>query len=37
MLVAGQINLMGSQGLPDMDRLRELFEAFQRIDARRDN
>jgi heat-inducible transcriptional repressor len=30
MLVAGQINLMGSQGLPDMDRLRELFEAFQR-------
>ncbi|TLY52710.1 MAG: heat-inducible transcriptional repressor HrcA [Gammaproteobacteria bacterium] len=30
MLVAGQINLMGSQGLSDMDRLRELFEAFQR-------
>ena len=30
MLVAGQINLMGSQGLGDMDRLRELFEAFQR-------
>jgi heat-inducible transcriptional repressor len=30
MLVAGQINLMGSQGLADMDRLRELFEAFQR-------
>ena len=29
MLVAGQINLMGSQGLSDMDRLRELFEAFQ--------
>jgi heat-inducible transcriptional repressor len=30
MLVTGQINLMGSQGLADMDRLRELFEAFQR-------
>jgi len=30
MLVTGQINLMGSQGLPDMERLRELFEAFQR-------
>jgi len=30
MLVAGQINLMGSQGLADMDRLRDLFEAFQR-------
>ncbi len=30
MLVAGQINLMGSQGPADMDRLRELFEAFQR-------
>jgi heat-inducible transcriptional repressor len=30
MLVAGQINLMGSQGLPDVERLRELFEAFQR-------
>src|ERR1700760_2290533 len=30
MLLAGQINLMGSQGLSDMDRLRELFEAFQR-------
>lgn len=30
MLVTGQINLMGSQGLSDMDRLRELFEAFQR-------
>src|SRR6185312_4014698 len=30
MLVAGQVNLMGSQGLSDMERLRELFEAFQR-------
>ena len=30
MLVAGQVNLMGSPGLADMDRLRELFEAFQR-------
>jgi heat-inducible transcriptional repressor len=30
MLLAGQANLMGSQGLSDMDRLRELFEAFQR-------
>jgi heat-inducible transcriptional repressor len=30
MLVAGQINLMGSRGLSDMERLRELFEAFQR-------
>jgi heat-inducible transcriptional repressor len=30
MLVAGQVNLMGSQGLSDMDRLRDLFEAFQR-------
>ncbi len=30
MLVTGQINLMGSQGLVDMDQLRELFEAFQR-------
>ena len=30
MLVAGQVNLMGSQGLADMDRLKELFEAFQR-------
>ncbi|HEX6834117.1 MAG TPA: heat-inducible transcriptional repressor HrcA [Rudaea sp.] len=30
MVVAGQINLMGSQGLSDVDRLRELFEAFQR-------
>ncbi len=30
MLVAGQINLMGSQGLSDVDRLRDLFEAFQR-------
>ncbi len=29
MLVAGQVNLMGSQGLSDMDRLRDLFEAFQ--------
>jgi heat-inducible transcriptional repressor len=30
MLVAGQINLMDSQGLADMERLRDLFEAFQR-------
>ncbi|MGH8040633.1 MAG: heat-inducible transcriptional repressor HrcA [Rudaea sp.] len=30
MLVTGQVNLMGAQGLPDVDRLRELFEAFQR-------
>jgi heat-inducible transcriptional repressor len=30
MLVAGQVNLMGSQGLSDVDRLRDLFEAFQR-------
>ena len=30
MLVAGQINLMGTQDLPDMDRLRDLFDAFQR-------
>lgn len=30
MLVAGQINLMGSPGLSDVDRLRDLFEAFQR-------
>lgn len=30
MLVAGQVNLMGSQGLADMDRLRELFDAFAR-------
>ena len=30
MLVAGQVNLMGSQGLADMDRLRDLFEAFAR-------
>jgi len=30
MLVAGQVNLMGSQGLSDVERLRELFEAFQR-------
>lgn len=30
MLVAGQVNLMGAQGVSDVDRLRELFEAFQR-------
>lgn len=30
MLVAGQINLMGSQEQTDADRLRDLFEAFQR-------
>jgi heat-inducible transcriptional repressor len=30
MLVAGQINLMGTQDLPDMERLRDLFDAFQR-------
>ena len=30
MLVAGQVNLMGAQGVADVDRLRELFEAFQR-------
>jgi heat-inducible transcriptional repressor len=30
MLIAGQINLMGAQGPADMERLRELFEAFQR-------
>jgi heat-inducible transcriptional repressor len=30
MLVAGQTNLMGRQDGPDVDRLRELFEAFQR-------
>jgi heat-inducible transcriptional repressor len=30
MLVAGQTNLMGAQDTPDVDRLRELFEAFQR-------
>jgi heat-inducible transcriptional repressor len=30
MLVAGQANLMGAQDAPDVDRLRELFEAFQR-------
>ena len=30
MVVSGQTNLMGPQGLADMDRLRELFEAFQR-------
>ena len=30
MLVAGQANLMGTQDLSDVERLRELFEAFQR-------
>jgi heat-inducible transcriptional repressor len=30
MLLAGQANLVGSKGLSDMERLRELFEAFQR-------
>ena len=30
MLVAGQTNLMGRQDATDVDRLRELFEAFQR-------
>ncbi|HWU52358.1 MAG TPA: heat-inducible transcriptional repressor HrcA, partial [Tahibacter sp.] len=30
MFVAGQTNLMGVHDLSDMDRLRELFEAFQR-------
>ncbi len=30
MLVAGQTNLMGKQDVSDVDRLRELFEAFQR-------
>ena len=30
MLVAGQTNLMGKQDATDVDRLRELFEAFQR-------
>jgi heat-inducible transcriptional repressor len=30
MLVAGQTNLMGRQDVSDVDRLRELFEAFQR-------
>jgi heat-inducible transcriptional repressor len=30
MLVAGQTNLMGKQDVADVDRLRELFEAFQR-------
>jgi len=30
MLVAGQTNLMGKQEVSDVDRLRELFEAFQR-------
>jgi len=29
-LVTGQTNLMGVQGMADVDRLRELFEAFQR-------
>ena len=29
MVVAGQNNLIGQQGLSDVDRLRELFEAFQ--------
>jgi heat-inducible transcriptional repressor len=29
-VVSGQTNLMGPQGLADMERLRELFEAFQR-------
>lgn len=30
MFVAGQTNLMGVQDVPNLDRLRELFEAFQR-------
>jgi heat-inducible transcriptional repressor len=30
MLIKGQVNLMGSQATPDMDSLRDLFEAFQR-------
>ncbi|MCK9538557.1 heat-inducible transcriptional repressor HrcA [Dokdonella sp.] len=30
MLVAGQTNLMGREDATDLDRLRELFEAFQR-------
>ena len=30
MLVSGQNNLMGVQGLADVERLRELFEAFRR-------
>ena len=30
MLVAGQTNLMGKQDMSDVERLRELFEAFQR-------
>ena len=30
MLVAGQANLMGTHDLTDMERLRDLFEAFQR-------
>ena len=29
MLVSGQTNLMGQQGLADLERLRDLFEAFQ--------
>jgi len=29
-LIAGQTNLMGRQDVSDLDRLRELFEAFQR-------
>jgi heat-inducible transcriptional repressor len=30
MLLSGQTRLMGSQGISDVDRLRELFEAFSR-------
>ena len=30
MVLSGQTNLMGYQELSDLDRLRELFEAFQR-------
>lgn len=30
MLLAGQVNLMGAQGMGDVDRLRDLFEAFNR-------
>jgi len=30
MLLSGQTRLMGQQGISDMDRLRELFEAFSR-------
>jgi len=30
MLLSGQTRLMGLQGMSDMDRLRELFEAFSR-------